>query len=287
MPSTADVVVKRFERPDEVRSFPKGRFELVTVGGLTLGRATYEPGWKWSEHVGPTIGESRCHVAHVGLVLAGAATAAFEDGRVVVLRAGELFHIPAIPHDSWVVGDEVYTSLHFLGAADYASAVSAPPARRSSAALLADELERGMHGDAWHGDPVAAILAGVSAVQARQRPLAASHSIWELVRHMTAWTDEVSHRLAGGPAGVPTMGDWPAPSGSDADAWRRDVERLFEAHRALVDALSRFDPNALAAPINDPRNRALGTGVTREVMLHGLAQHHAYHAGQIALLKKA
>jgi quercetin dioxygenase-like cupin family protein len=98
----------------------KGRFELVTLGGMTIGRATYEPGWRWSEHVGPGVGSSRCSVEHVGLVLAGTATAAFEDGRVVELRTGELFYIPPVPHDSWVVGDEPYVSLHFLGAGQYA-----------------------------------------------------------------------------------------------------------------------------------------------------------------------
>ncbi len=109
------VIRKRFEQPDEVRTFPRGRFELVTLGGVTIGRATYQPGWKWSEHVGPGIGATRCTVEHVGLVLSGRATAAFDDGRVIELRAGELFHISPMPHDSWVVGDEPYVSLHFLG----------------------------------------------------------------------------------------------------------------------------------------------------------------------------
>lgn len=115
-----DVVLKRFESPDEVRAMTLGRFEIVRIGGLTIGRATYEPGWRWSVHVGPTVGAMRCSVAHVGLVLAGTATAAFDDGRVIELREGELFHIPAVPHDSWVVGDRRYVSLHFLGADDYA-----------------------------------------------------------------------------------------------------------------------------------------------------------------------
>jgi quercetin dioxygenase-like cupin family protein len=114
-----DVILKRFEQPDEVREMVKGRFELVRIGGLTIGRATYQPGWKWSEHVGPTVGSARCSVEHVGLVLAGVATAVFED-RVIELRAGELFYIPPVPHDSWVVGSEPYVSLHFLGADWYA-----------------------------------------------------------------------------------------------------------------------------------------------------------------------
>ena len=115
-----EVILRRFEKPDETRVMQKGKFELVTIGGLTIGRATYEPGWRWSEHVGPTVGAQRCSVEHVGLVLAGTATAALDDGRVFELRAGELFYIPPIPHDSWVVGDEPYVSLHFLGADHYA-----------------------------------------------------------------------------------------------------------------------------------------------------------------------
>lgn len=115
-----DVILKGFESPDEVREFTKGRLEVIHIGGLTIGRATYEPGWRWSLHVGPGVGATRCHVEHVGMVLAGAATAALDDGRVFELRAGTIFYIPPIPHDSWVLGDEQYVSLHFLGADKYA-----------------------------------------------------------------------------------------------------------------------------------------------------------------------
>ena len=125
-----EVVLKRFAQPDEVRRMVKGRFELVHIGGMTIGRATYEPGWKWSEHVGPTLGQTRCGVEHVGLVLSGAATAAFDDGRIVEMRAGDLFHIPALPHDSWVVGDAPYVSLHFLGAEHYAAPSDEPRKER-------------------------------------------------------------------------------------------------------------------------------------------------------------
>jgi uncharacterized glyoxalase superfamily protein PhnB len=114
------VLLKRFESPDEVREMELGRFEIVRLGGLTLGRATYEPGWKWSKHVGPRVGAERCAIEHVGLVLAGRATAAFDDGTVDELRAGAAFHVPARPHDSWVLGDEPYVSLHLLGAEHYA-----------------------------------------------------------------------------------------------------------------------------------------------------------------------
>jgi quercetin dioxygenase-like cupin family protein len=114
------VVLKRFESPDETRVMEKGRFELIRIGGLTIGRATYEPGWRWSLHVGPSVGATRCSVEHVGLVLSGTATAAFEDGLVYELRAGQVFYIPPVPHDSWVVGEEPYVSLHLLGSERYA-----------------------------------------------------------------------------------------------------------------------------------------------------------------------
>lgn len=114
-----EVILKRFEQPDEVREFEKGRFEIVRLGGLTLGRARYEPGWKWSVHVSPLAGTELCSVEHVGLVISGRAVAAMLGGPVIDLAPGTLFHIPPAPHDSWVVGDEPYVSLHFLGAGDY------------------------------------------------------------------------------------------------------------------------------------------------------------------------
>ena len=116
-----DTILKRFDAPDEVREFPLGRFELVTLGGMTIGRATYQPGWRWSEHVGAALGQSSCHVEHVGMVVSGRATAAMDDGTVHEMRAGDIFYIPP-GHDSWVVGDEPYVSLHFMGAAGYAAA---------------------------------------------------------------------------------------------------------------------------------------------------------------------
>lgn len=114
-----EVILKRFEQPDEVRTFERGKFELVRLGGMTIGRAIYEPGWKWSLHVGKATGAKSCSVEHVGLVLAGRATAAMDDGRVIEMKAGDLFYI-APGHDSWVVGDENYVSLHFVGGEEYA-----------------------------------------------------------------------------------------------------------------------------------------------------------------------
>jgi hypothetical protein len=74
-----EVILKRFENQDEVRRFEKGTFELVQVGAMTIGRASYEPGWKWSVHVGGATGAKSCLVEHVGMVLSGRATAAMDD----------------------------------------------------------------------------------------------------------------------------------------------------------------------------------------------------------------
>jgi hypothetical protein len=119
-PEHRETLVRAFDRPDEVREFERGRFEIVHIGGSVIGRATYQPNWRWSIHVGPTLGASRCSVEHLGYVLSGIATAAYDDGRVIELREGQLFYIPPVPHDSWVVGDQPYVSLHLLGAAHYA-----------------------------------------------------------------------------------------------------------------------------------------------------------------------
>jgi len=114
-----DVLLKRFETPDEVRTFEKGKYEVVSAGGVTVGRATYQPGWKWSQHVGPITGARLCEVEHVGLVVAGHAKVLTRDGREFDMRAGDFFYV-APGHDSWVVGEEVYISLHFHGVAQYA-----------------------------------------------------------------------------------------------------------------------------------------------------------------------
>ena len=113
-----EIILKSFDAPDEVRVMQKGRFELVHLGGMTIGRATYEPGWKWSDHVGPNVGSTRCPVEHIGLVISGTATVAFDDGRVTELHAGDLFYIPPVPHDSWVIGNAPvrFTSLSRRGA---------------------------------------------------------------------------------------------------------------------------------------------------------------------------
>ena len=91
-----EAILNRFESPDEVRVFAKGRFEIVHIGGLTIGRASYEPGWRWSQDVAPLAGKPLCEVEHVGLVVSGRAVAAFADGTQTELAPGNLFYIPPV-----------------------------------------------------------------------------------------------------------------------------------------------------------------------------------------------
>jgi mannose-6-phosphate isomerase-like protein (cupin superfamily) len=116
---SAEALLRRFDQPDDVRRFERGTFELVSIGGTTVGRATYEPGWRWSEHVGSGP-DDRCQVEHVGLVVSGRAAVLMDDGTEFVMGPGDLFWVPP-GHDSWVVGEEPYVSLHFLGADSYAT----------------------------------------------------------------------------------------------------------------------------------------------------------------------
>jgi quercetin dioxygenase-like cupin family protein len=120
-----DLTLLALEHPTEVRTFEKGRFEVYQVGPMSLGRATYEPGWRWSTHVGAATGERSCPVEHIGLVLSGAAAVRMDDGTERVMRAGEFFHVPP-GHDSWVVGDEPYVSLHIMGSETYAAGPHLP-----------------------------------------------------------------------------------------------------------------------------------------------------------------
>ena len=112
-----ETVLKRFEEPNEVRTFEKGKFELVRIGGMTIGRATYEPGWKWSLHVGPGIGAARCNVEHVGLVLSVVLQRRWTTVRSTnsAPECSFTFHpgLPVTIVGSWVM---CHTSRHIFGA---------------------------------------------------------------------------------------------------------------------------------------------------------------------------
>lgn len=105
---------KPFEDSDEVREFPFGRMEIIHVAGITLGRATYQPGWKWSLHNAPRAGTALCHLPHTGVAVAGHGIVQYEDGQRLDLLPGTVFHVTSSPHDSWVEGGEPYVSLHIL-----------------------------------------------------------------------------------------------------------------------------------------------------------------------------
>jgi len=116
-----DIILKNFNKPDEVRNFEKGKFEIVELPNMTIGRATYKPGWKWSVDVSPLSGTDFCEVEHLGMVISGTATVDFKDGKIHALKKGDLFYVSSEPHDSWVVGEEDYVSVHFIGAEEYAN----------------------------------------------------------------------------------------------------------------------------------------------------------------------
>jgi len=117
--SKIGTIIKRFEQPDELRTFDKGKFEIIHLGRTTIGRATYEPGWRWSLHNRAAAGTDLCMVEHAGLVISGRCKVQMKDGTLIELSAGQAFYVPR-EHDSWVEGDEPYVSLHFLGAEHYA-----------------------------------------------------------------------------------------------------------------------------------------------------------------------
>jgi uncharacterized damage-inducible protein DinB len=151
----------------------------------------------------------------------------------------------------------------------------------------AERLVRIHEGDPWHGSSTLVLLAGVSATDAATRPVAGAHTIWEVVLHMTTWTREVHARLRGEPPGEPRDGDWPPMGEPTAARWEAAVRALTEANAALAAAVREMsDADARREPTVD-RDRGLGTGFSILETVEGLVAHHAYHAGQIALLRRA
>jgi quercetin dioxygenase-like cupin family protein len=119
----AELAGKRFDQPDETREFldGKGRIELIDLNGHAVGRGTFEPGWRWSEHVGPIAGTDSCQVEHIGYVLDGRMALRMDDGTEREFGPGETFHMPP-GHDAWIVGDEACVMLDFGGLRGYAQA---------------------------------------------------------------------------------------------------------------------------------------------------------------------
>lgn len=151
---------------------------------------------------------------------------------------------------------------------------------------LRDELRRSLHGPAWHGPALLEALDDVSPREAQARPLAGAHSIAELAFHALAWMEEVTRRLDGTAPSLPARGDW--PSDDAALPLVESIRLLRQAGDTLDATLAALPPARLGAIVGGPqRDAPTGSGVTYAAMLHGLAQHNAYHGGQIAMLKKA
>lgn len=115
------LISKSLNQPDETRPIPngKGKVEVVNLGGAAVMRATFEPGWKWSEHVKPIAQTASCQVAHTGYIVSGRLHVRMDDGSEVEMGPGDASITPA-GHDAWVVGDEPVVFLDFAGAATYA-----------------------------------------------------------------------------------------------------------------------------------------------------------------------
>jgi len=105
---------KRFDRADEVRTVEKARIELVELGELAVGRAVFQPGWRWSTHVKPIVGTESCQVHHLGYVVSGHLRVEMTDGASMEVMGGDAFEIPP-GHDAWVIGDEPWVSVDWAG----------------------------------------------------------------------------------------------------------------------------------------------------------------------------
>ena len=153
--------------------------------------------------------------------------------------------------------------------------------------VLADLWRRSCWSDPWHGSSLGALLRDVDAATAAAHPIEGGHSIWEVVLHLTGWTDEVTRRLAGHAPAMPQAGDWPAPAEPGAVRWRETLDALAEAQGRLERAIVGFPADRLAELVGHERDAPLGTGVSYEGLIQGSLQHNAYHGGQIALLRRA
>lgn len=151
---------------------------------------------------------------------------------------------------------------------------------------LIDALRRSFDGDAWHGPALQDALADVTAEEALWRPARHVHSIWEITLHVAGWAQECANRLATGKAGEPAGGDWPdVGSECDRDGWEDALQQLFHGRDVLLRAAQGLGDDALDGT-EGTTSAAHAQPITRAGLLSGIAQHNAYHAGQISLLKK-
>ena len=150
----------------------------------------------------------------------------------------------------------------------------------SEIADILDELKQIHEGDAWHGPALRELLNGVTADHAAKRPLENTHSIWELVLHIAGWEDVFRRRLEGESATEPEGGDFPAVEQVSQDAWTRALADLESEHERLLKTVSQLHDSTLETSV-------AGKDYSVRFLLHGIIRHQVYHAGQIALLRKA
>jgi uncharacterized damage-inducible protein DinB len=150
----------------------------------------------------------------------------------------------------------------------------------SEAALIAEQLRRAFEGDAWHGPALLELLRDVDASTAAAKPLPDVHSIWELVLHVAAWDEVARVRIGGKTVQLTGIANFPVVSKPTEAAWRKAVAHAKRTHDALVKTVK-------ALPESRLRDRVPGKRYDFYFLLHGVAQHELYHAGQIAILKKA
>jgi uncharacterized damage-inducible protein DinB len=153
-------------------------------------------------------------------------------------------------------------------------------------ARLIELLEAAYAGAPWHGPSLKDNLNGVTAAQAARRA-GSAHTIWELVLHLAAWRGEIARRLEGHEAGTPMEGDFPAAPHDRAAEWPKALAWLDESHGRLLAAVRALAEEDLHKPVLDYRTNPSGQGATRYTTLRSVLQHHAYHAWQIAVLKRS
>lgn len=153
----------------------------------------------------------------------------------------------------------------------------------SQAARLSDQIRRAFEGEAWHGESVLELLADVNPATAAAHPIKNAHSIWELVLHVRAWDDAVVRRTGGKAVRLSDKENFPPVTDSSDAAWRRTVEQLKQTHEQLVKAVAAFPDSRLGEQVPGKREKYYNF----YYMFSGIVQHELYHAGQIALLKKA
>lgn len=149
---------------------------------------------------------------------------------------------------------------------------------------IRNQFQRAFDGEAWHGPSVLSLLDGVTAEQAAAHPVPGAHSIWELTLHIAAWEDACRRRLEGDPAQLADDENFPPVTDTSQGAWDNAKTKLIDVHRRLLDAIAATDDSRLDEPIIDSAETTFSTAY---VTLHGGVQHSLYHAGQIAILKKA